>query len=124
MKKFLLFIGALLLSLTLIGCDSVEDKTYSYDSFDFEYAEGLTTFEKLAVDAAITIVKATWENTTVTFNADGTTSLGGHWVQDGSEVQVFNVWGEHTVFEQDGKQLTYKVTTDNYSYTVILTVVE
>ena len=124
MKKFLLFIGALLLSLTLISCDSVEEKTYNYKSFDFEYAEGLTTFEKLAVDAAITIVKATWENTTVTFNADGTTSLGGHWVQDGSEVQVFNVWGEHTVFEQDGKQLTYKVTTDNYSYTVILTVVE
>ena len=124
MKKILLFIGALLLSLTLISCDSVEDKTFSYKSFDFEYAEGLTTFEKLAVDAAITIVKATWENTTVTFNADGTTSLGGHWVQDGSEVQVFNVWGEHTVFEQNGDELIYTVAAENYSYTVILAIVE
>ena len=124
MKKFLLFIGALLLSLTLISCDSVEDKTFTYKAFAFEYAEGLTTFEKLAVDAVITVSKASWEKTTITFNADGTTSLGGHWVQDGSEVQVFNVWGERAVLEQNGNELTYIVTTDTYTYTVILAIVE
>jgi hypothetical protein len=120
MKKIFVLIGLLLCALTLTSCGSVEDKTYNYEGFKFEYAEGLTKWEETAADLSISLAKGVWEGYTITFNADGTTSNGGQWVQDGKEVKVIGVGSDPIIFTQDGSKLIYTVNSEDYSYTVTL----
>ena len=113
-KRFLVIIAVLALTLTLTGCASkVAGKTYVFDSFDYELSEDLTSLEKLAAEAAATGIKVVYENIELTFNEDGTCTLGSY-TQDGSKLVIagteYKVKGSKIVLEVEKDDFYAKVT--------------
>ncbi len=112
MKKFTLVLLMLLTVLALAGCaSSVAGKTYTYDSFEYEKAKGLTALEDAGAEIAITAAKALYENVEITFNEDGTTNLGQSWTQDGSKLTIGS-----TEYKVKGSKIVVEVETEDYSY--------
>ena len=113
-KKFLVIIAVLALTLTLTGCASkVAGKTYVFDSFEYELSEDLTALEKLAAEAAATGIKVVYEKIELTFNEDGTCTLGSY-TQDGSKLVIagteYKVKGSKIVLEVEEADFYAKVT--------------
>lgn len=117
MKKFTALLLVFLLTLVLAGCaSSVAGKTYTYDSFEYEKAEGLTAVEDALVEVGVTAAKALYENVEVTFNEDGTSTLGS-WTQDGSKLTIGGK--EYTV---KGSKIVIEVQEEKFSYTATFVV--
>lgn len=109
-------IAVFVLLLTIVGLAScatdVKGKTYVYDSFEYEVAEGLTPLEQAGADIAISAVKAIHEGKELTFKEDGTCTYG-KWSQDGKEVTIGD-----SVYKATGRKLVLEVTTEDYTYKV------
>lgn len=117
MKKFTALLLVLFMALALVGCaSSVAGKTYVYDSFEYEKAEGLTAVEDALVEVGVTAAKAIYENVEVTFNEDGTSVLGS-WTQDGSKLTIGGK--EYTV---KGSKIVIEVQEEKFSYTATFVV--
>ena len=102
-KSILVLVVAFMLTLTLTGCaSSVAGKTYVYDSFEYELA--------------VTAVKKVYENIELTFNEDGTCTLGKY-TQDGSKLTIGD-----TEYKVSGSKITLKIEEANYSVKVVLKV--
>jgi hypothetical protein len=116
MKKLFAFISLFAFLLCLAGCAaSVSGKTYKYDSFEYELSEDLTAVEKGIAEVAVTGVKKIYENIEITFNEDGTTSLGFKYTQDGSKLVVGD-----TEYKVKGSKIVLEVVEDDYSITITL----
>lgn len=112
-KKLTALLVLAFVCLALVGCGSVAGKTYVFDSFEYELAEDLTAIEKGVAEGAATLAKKAHENVEVTFNEDGTTSLGLSYTQDGSTL----TFGGNE-YKVKGSKLVLEVEKDDYSYTV------
>ncbi len=116
-KSILVLVVAFMLTLTLTGCaSSVAGKTYVYDSFEYELAEDLTAIEEGVAELAVTAVKKVYENIELTFNEDGTCTLGKY-TQDGSKLTIGD-----TEYKVSGSKITLKIEEANYSVKVVLKV--
>ena len=112
-KKLTALFVLLFVCVALVGCGSVAGKTYVYDSFEYELSDDLTGLEKAAAEVAATAVKKAHEYVEITFNEDGTTSLGVKYTQDGSTLTIAGV-----EYKVKGSKLVIEVEEDNYSYKV------
>ena len=114
-KKSLVVIVVLMLTFTLAGCaSSVAGKTYVLDSFDSELAEGLGTLEELAAKASIAATKLVYNNVEITFNEDGTCTLGT-WTQEGNKLTMAG-----TEYKVSGNKIILKVEKNDYKIKVVL----
>ena len=115
LKKSLVIIAVLMLTFTLAGCaSSVAGKTYVLDSFDSELTEGLGTLEELAAKASIEATKLVYNNIEITFNEDGTCTLGA-WTQEGSKLTMAG-----TEYKVSGNKIILKVEKNDYKLKVVL----
>ena len=117
MKKIGLLVLLFALTLVLSACaTNVSGKTFVYDSFEYEKAEGLTPGEDVIADIAISAAKAIYENVEVTFNEDGTCVLGS-WTQEGTKLTI----GKEE-YKVSGSKIVLEVVEEDYSYTVKFTI--
>ena len=115
LKKSLVIIAVLMLTFTLAGCaSSVAGKTYVLDSFDSELAEGLGTLEEIAAKASIEATKLVYNNVEITFNEDGTCTLGT-WTQEGNKLTMAG-----TEYKVSGNKIILKVEKNDYKLKVVL----
>ena len=113
-KRFLVIVALIALTLTLTGCaTNVTGKTFVYDSFEYELAEDLTSIEKGVAELAATGIKKVYENIELTFNEDGTCTLG-EYTQDGSKLVIgdveYKVSGSKIILEVEEKNYYVKIT--------------
>lgn len=114
-KRFLVIIAVLALTLTLTGCaTNVAGKTFVFDSFEYEINEDATAIEKGLAEVAATAVKKTYEIMEVTFNEDGTCTLGAY-TQDGSDLEFGGV-----KYKVKGSKIVLEIEENNYYAKVVL----
>ena len=116
MKKIAKLLSVFVFLLTLAGCSvNVSGKTFVYESFDYKLEEDLTGLEEAAAELAVTAVKKLYEYTEITFNEDGTTSLGQEWKQEGSTLTV-----DGTAYKVEGSLIVLTIDEEDYDITIKL----
>ncbi|MGN1104744.1 MAG: hypothetical protein ACI4QI_07720 [Candidatus Coproplasma sp.] len=124
MKRFLKAMTAMLavvvMAFAFAGCTAkVSGKTYVYSEVVAVVPEDATTFEEALIISGKAAVEATYKNTELTFNEDGSFGSLSTWTQDGKTVTVKTGDTVTSTYTVKGNKLEQVYEYESLSYTIV-----
>ncbi|MGN1373667.1 MAG: hypothetical protein ACI4VK_06460 [Candidatus Coproplasma sp.] len=124
MKRFLkamtAVLAVVLMAFAFAGCTAnVSGKTYVYSEVVAVVPDDATTFEEALIVSGKVAVEATYKNSELTFNEDGSFGSLSTWTQDGKTVTVKTGDTVTATYTVKGNKLEQSYVYEDTTYTIV-----